>query len=151
MARKLDRHINASWLLRREKMKNIKAQECTICENFKSKKMWNIKKINAAFENNICKQKYCFYLYNFVEKIIWKIPCFPAIFFLLARKSRELNQSQPTRGAATLVVSHSQSNHAVKSRLLEIIVAIESIYYNDIEREIQGNSILIWVKINNFS
>ena len=29
-----------------------------------------IKKVYAAFENTICKQKYFFYLYNLVEKII---------------------------------------------------------------------------------
>ena len=32
---------------------------------------YNIKKIYAAFENNMCKQKYYFYLYSLIEKIIY--------------------------------------------------------------------------------
>ena len=56
-------------------MKNTKVQKCKRCENVKSdnriiQKMLNRKKVYAAFENNICKQKHCFYLYNLVEKII---------------------------------------------------------------------------------
>ena len=47
-----------------------------LIESSNMQKMWNIKKTYTAFENNIlCKQKYCFYSYNLVEKIIWRIPC----------------------------------------------------------------------------
>ena len=38
-------------LIIREKMKNTKTQKYKRCENVKSKKMWHIKKINAAFEH----------------------------------------------------------------------------------------------------